>query len=132
MEYEDLKDYVSNQLPKKSRLVVMKKVIDEMAEYFSMLKNKLTVDLAIDDIQNNINVATTGGHTGTFFSIGDRSLSANYDGDKTIEVTAYEPGVLPASKVDTIVFRDGKAIHELTGEQFDIKNVEKYLDWFKK
>lgn len=132
MEYDELKDYVESQLPNKSKLVVMKKAIDKMAGYFSMLKDNLTVDLAIDEVQNNINVATTGNHTGTLFHIGDRQLIATYDGDKTIRVVAYEAGVLPESTVDTITFQDGVAVCESTGKPFDLDVVKGYLDWFKK
>lgn len=132
MEYDELKDYVEEQLPHKSKLVVMKKVIDRMAEYFYMLKDNLTVDLAIDEDQNNINVATTGNNTGTLFHIGDRQLIATYDNDKIIKVIAYEAGVLPETRVDTITFQDGVAICESTGEPFELDVVKGYLDWFKK
>lgn len=132
MEYDELKDYVESQLPNKSKLVVMKNVIDEIAEYFSNLKERLITDLAIEETQNNISVGTTGFHTGASITIGSRQLSANYDGDKTINVIAYEAGVLPKSDVDTIIFKDGSAVHESTGQPFDVNNVQDYLDWFKK
>lgn len=132
MNYEELKEYVGSQLPKTSKLTIMKRVIDDIANEFSNLKNQLTEDLNIDENQNNINVATTGNRTGTAFSIGDRRIIVNYDGDSHIKVIAYEPGVLNETRIDDIIYRDGKAVYEGNGELFDLKSVESYLDWFKK
>ena len=132
MNYEELKEYVGSQLPKTSKLTIMKRVIDDIANEFSNLKNQLTEDLNIDENQNNINVATTGNRTGTVFSIGDRRIIVNYDGDSHIKVIAYEPGVLNETRIDDIIYRDGKAVYEGNGELFDLKSVESYLVWFKK
>lgn len=132
MNYEELKDYVSSQLPEKSKLTVMKKVIDDIANRFSDLQTKLTDDLNISENQNNISVATTGNHTGTIFTIGDRQILVKYDGDSLIKVIAYEPGVLNETRIDNIILKDGKAVYENNGEPFDVKSVEGYLDWFKK
>lgn len=132
MNYEELKEYVGSQLPGTSKLTTMKRVIDDIASEFFNLKNKLTEDLNIDGNQNNINVATTGNRTGTVFSIGDRQIIVTYDGDSHIKVIAYEPGVLNETRIDDIIYRDGKAVYEGNGELFDLKSVESYLDWFKK
>ena len=67
MNYEELKEYVGSQLPEASKLTIMKRVIDDIASEFFNLKNKLTEDLKIDENQNNVNVSTTGNHTGTVF-----------------------------------------------------------------
>lgn len=132
MNYEELKEYVGSKLPEASKLTIMKRVIDDIASEFFNLKNKLTEDLKIDENQNNVNVSTTGNHTGTVFSIGDRQIKVEYDGDSHIEVIVYEPGVLDATKIDDIIYSDGKAVYEGNGELFDLKSVESYLDWFKK
>lgn len=132
MNYEELKDYVNGQLPEKSKLTVMKRVIDDIASRFFDLESKLTNDLNISENQNNISVSTTGNHTGTIFTIGDRQILVNYDGDSHIKVIAYEPGVLNETRIDNIVFKDGKAVYENNGEPFDVNTVESYLDWFKK
>lgn len=132
MNYEELKEYVGSQLPETSKLTIMKRVIDDIASEFFNLKNKLTEDLNIDENQNNINVAKTGNRRGTVLSIGDRQIKVDYDGDSHIEVIVYEPGVLDATKIDDIIYRDGKAVYEGNGELFDLKSIESYLDWFKK
>lgn len=132
MNYEELKEYVGSQLPEASKLTIMKRVIDDIASEFFNLKNNLTEDLKIDENQNNVNVSTTGNHTGTVFSIGDRQIKVEYDGDSHIKVIVYEPGVLDATKIDDIIYSDGKAVYEGNGELFDLKSLESYLDWFKK
>jgi hypothetical protein len=132
MNYEELKEYVGSQLPETSKLTIMKRVIDDIASEFFNLKNKLTEDLNIDENQNNINVAKTGNRRGTVLSIGDRQIKVDYDGDSHIEVIVYEPGVLDATKIDDIIYRDGKAVYEGNGELFDLKSIESYLYWFKK
>ncbi|MFB8545320.1 hypothetical protein ACFC6K_05110 [Enterococcus casseliflavus] len=132
MNYEELKEYVGSQLPEASKLTIMKRVIDDIASEFFNLKNKLTEDLKIDENQNNVNVSTTGNHTGTVFSIGDRQIKVEYDGDSHIKVIVYEPGVLDATKIDDIIYSDGKAVYEGNGELFDLNSLESYLDWFKK
>ena len=132
MNYDELKEYVNSQLPETSKLTIMKHVIDDIANEFFRLKSKLTKDLNIAEIQNNINVATTGNLTGTIFSIGDRQIIVNYDGDSHIKVIAYEPGVLNETRIDDIIYKDGKAVYESNGKLFDLKSVESYLDWFNK
>lgn len=132
MEYEEFKDFVSEQLPKVSKVTTMKKVIKQIGDSLFTLKNKVAQDLEINEDQNNISANFTGSTTGFYFAIGDRRLAFNYDGNETITCHISEPGVLPSTSIDQIIFKDGKAVHINSGEQFDVKSVESYLDWFKK
>lgn len=132
MEYEEFKDFVSEQLPKVSKVTTMKKVIKQIGDSLYTLKNKAVQDLEINEDQDNISANFLGSTTGFYFTIGDRRLEFDYDGNETINCLISEPGVLQSTLIDQIIFKDGKAVHINSGEQFDIKSVESYLDWFKK
>lgn len=132
MSYEEFKSYVEKQVPNHSSLSIMKGTIESINQFLSQVRNDISSDLSLNELNNNIGVGSTGSMTGTSISVGNRKLQFNYDGKNDIFVKIYEPGVINED-VDTLVFReDGKAISKITSTEFKIEQIWSYLEWFSK
>lgn len=132
MSYEEFKNYVEKQVPIHSSLSIMKATITSIYQFLSKLENDISADLSLNDLNNNVNVASTGASTGTLISVGNRMLSFNYDGSKGILVKIYEAGVINED-IDALTFReDGKVISKTSLTEFDVEQIWSYLKWFSK
>jgi hypothetical protein len=133
MDYEELKDLVQQKSEKTEEYTVLTKKIEEVRSYLSKIEMKIMEDLNLTHPKSAISTGGNAVNTTALISIGNRQINFWYDEKESIiKVQCYEPRVIENTIIDTLVYDGGNIVHKETKENFELDDIKKYLEWFKK